>query len=152
MKYVVLMLLIGCCCSLQAQQGANTAQAGPAADAGVRQVVELYFDGWGTGDSVKVGRAMHATCHLKFFRDGKFTDMNRQQYLSGFKLRERDPALVTRIVYTDVTGNIAGVKAEIITKTQIFTDYFNMIQTDEGWMITDKVSVRTPKPETAAKQ
>lgn len=111
----------------------------------VTKTIELYFDGWGTGDSVKVGKAMHPTCHLKFFRDGKFTDMDRATYLSRFKARERDRELITRVVQMDITENIASAKTEIITVKDIFTDYFNLIKTDEGWFIVDKVSVRKAK-------
>ncbi len=111
----------------------------------VEEVIQLYFDGWGTGDSVKVGRAMHPTCHLKFFREGQFTDIDRSGYLGRFKRRERDSNLVTRIVLMDITENIASAKTEIITAKDIFTDYFNLIKTNEGWFIVDKVSVRKPK-------
>lgn len=111
----------------------------------VTKTIELYFDGWGTGDSVKLGKAMHPTCHLKFFRDGKFTDMDRATYLSRFKARERDRELITRVVQMDITENIASAKTEIITAKDIFTDYFNLIKTDEGWFIVDKVSVRKAK-------
>lgn len=32
-------------------------------------IEDLYFEGWMTGDTAKIGKAMHTTCHLKFFRD-----------------------------------------------------------------------------------
>lgn len=111
----------------------------------VNQTIQLYFDGWGTGDTTKVGKAMHRTCHLKVFREGQFIDIDRNTYLSRFKLRERDKDLITRIVQLDITENIASAKAEIITAKDIYTDYFNLIKTDEGWFIVDKVSVRKAK-------
>jgi aldose sugar dehydrogenase len=111
----------------------------------VNQTIQLYFDGWATGDTTKVGKAMHSTCHLKFFRDGKFTDMDRNTYLSRFKMRERDKDLITRIVLLDITENIASAKTEIDTGKDVFTDYFNLIKTGEGWFIVDKVSVRKAK-------
>jgi hypothetical protein len=106
----------------------------------IESTVQLYFDGWGTGDSTKVGKAMHSSCHLKYFREGKFTDISRLDYLSKFKIRARPDSLVTRIASINLTDNIASVKAEIITTTHFFTDYFNMIKTDDGWFIVDKVS------------
>jgi aldose sugar dehydrogenase len=111
----------------------------------VSQTIQLYFDGWGTGDTTKVGKAMHRTCHLKVFREGQFIDIDRNTYLSRFKLHERDKDLITQIVLLDITENIASAKAEIITAKDIYTDYFNLIKTDEGWFIVDKVSVRKPK-------
>jgi hypothetical protein len=107
---------------------------------GIESTVQLYFDGWGTGDSTKVGKAMHSSCHLKYFREGKFTDISRLDYLSKFKIRARPDSLVTRLASINLTDNIASVKAEIITATHFFTDYFNMIKTDDGWFIVDKVS------------
>jgi aldose sugar dehydrogenase len=139
MKKTALILIMGLLFALTAiSQPATGKEAAEA-------TINLYFDGWGTGDSTKVGKAMHATCHLKFYRDGQFTDMDRNTYLSRFKLRERDKNLVTRIVLLDITGNIASAKTEIITARDIYTDYFNLIQTADGWFIVDKVSTRTPK-------
>lgn len=111
----------------------------------VTQTIQLYFDGWATGDTTKVGKAMHSTCHLKLFREGKFIDMDRATYLSRFKLHERDKDLITQIALLDITENIASAKTEIITAKDVFTDYFNLIKTDEGWFIVDKVSVRKAK-------
>jgi aldose sugar dehydrogenase len=107
--------------------------------------IQLYFDGWATGDTSKIGKAMHSTCHLKFFRDGLFTDMTRAEYLGRFKPRPRPDGLTARIVTLDMTDNIASAKTEIDTGKDVFTDYFNLIKTNEGWFIVDKVSVRRSK-------
>jgi hypothetical protein len=72
------------------------------------EVIQTYFDGWATGDSTKVGKAMHRSCHLKNFRDGKFIDFNRTQYLSGFRLRQRPAGLITRIVSMDITAGVGS--------------------------------------------
>jgi aldose sugar dehydrogenase len=111
----------------------------------IENTIQLYFDGWATGDTTKLGKAMHATCHLKNFRDGKFVDIPRQDYLSRFKPRERDKNLTTNIVYVDVTDNkVAGAKVEINTVSLKFTDYFNLMKTTEGWFIVDKISTNAP--------
>jgi hypothetical protein len=111
----------------------------------IKTTIQLYFDGWATGDTSKIGKAMHSTCHLKFFRDGQFTDMTRAEYLARFKPRQRPDGLAAGIVALDVTGNIASAKTEIDTGKDVFTDYFNLIKTNEGWFIVDKVSVRRTK-------
>jgi hypothetical protein len=108
-------------------------------------IKDLYFEGWMTGDTVKVGKAMHATCHLKFFRDSTFNDISRADYLSRFKPRAKDPGTSGRILSIDVTGNIASAKCELETPKALFTDYFNLIKTDEGWFIVDKVSTSVMK-------
>jgi aldose sugar dehydrogenase len=143
MKKIILILTTGLLLAASAISQVNAAAEKPAAEA----TINLYFDGWATGDTTKVGKAMHTTCHLKFYREGKFTDMDRATYLGRFKQppHERDKNLITRIVLLDITENIASAKAEIITAKDIFTDYFNLIKTGEGWFIVDKVSVKTPK-------
>ncbi|WP_276501768.1 PQQ-dependent sugar dehydrogenase [Terrimonas pollutisoli] len=113
-----------------------------------RQLIEntilLYFDGWATGDTVKLGKAMHASCYLKNYGDGKFTQFSRNHYLSLFKPHERPKNLSTRIVAMDITNNMGSAKVEISTAKDLFTDYFNLMKTSEGWVIADKVSTRTP--------
>lgn len=64
----------------------------------IENTIQLYFDGWATGDTTKVGKAMHASCHLKNYRDGKFIDYTRKQYLSLFKPHARPKNLITNIV------------------------------------------------------
>jgi aldose sugar dehydrogenase len=143
MKKILLILVTGILLSNASMSQVDLAEEKIAAEA----TINLYFDGWATGDTAKVGKAMHTTCHLKFYRDGKFTDMDRATYLGRFKQppHERDKDLITRIAMLDITGNIASAKAEIITVKDIFTDYFNLIKTGEGWFIVDKVSVRTAR-------
>jgi aldose sugar dehydrogenase len=111
----------------------------------IETTIQLYFDGWATGDTNKLGKAMHATCHLKVFRDGTFLDIPRLDYLNRFKPHERDKNLTTHIVYVDITDNkVAGAKVEINAATLKFTDYFNLMKTSEGWFIVDKISTNSP--------
>lgn len=111
----------------------------------VEATVQLYIDGWLTGDTTKVGKAMHPSCRLKYYRDGKFTEINRTDYLSRFKPSPRNPQAEGRIQMVNITGNIASVKCELETPKAIFTDYFNMIKADDFWYIVDKVSTRIDK-------
>jgi aldose sugar dehydrogenase len=110
----------------------------------IENTIQLYFDGWATGDTSKLGIAMHASCHLKNFREGKFIEFTRAQYLNLFKPREKNKNITTRIVFVDVTNNMASAKVEISTEKDLFTDYFNLMKTNEGWFIVDKVSTRSP--------
>jgi aldose sugar dehydrogenase len=112
---------------------------------GIEATVQMYIDGWLTGDTTKVGKAMHTTCKLKYFRDGKFTEVNRTDYLSRFKPSARNPNAEGRIKMIDVTGNIATAKCELETPKALFTDYFNLIKVDDFWYIVDKVSTRVDK-------
>jgi Putative lumazine-binding len=106
---------------------------------------DLYFEGWMTGDTTKIGKAMHATCHLKYYRDNKFSDISRADYLSRFKPKAKEAGSSGRIVSLDITGNIASAKCEIETTKALFTDYFNLIRIEERWFIVDKISTRVDK-------
>lgn len=111
----------------------------------IENTIQLYFDGWATGDTAKLGKAMHFSCRLKNFRDGKFLEFDKATYLGFFKPRPRPQNLQTRIVSIDITDIIGSAKTEIVTEKEVFTDYFNLMKTGEGWFIVDKVAVRTPK-------
>lgn len=113
----------------------------------IESTIQLYFDGWATGDTAKLNKAMHHSCQLKNYnyRTGQFILIPKLDYVSRFRPRERDKNLSTNIVYVDITDNlIAGSKVEIHTATDKFTDYFNLMKTTEGWLIFDKISTRTP--------
>ena len=106
---------------------------------------DFYFEGWMTGDTALVGRAMHPSCHLKYFRDHSFGDISRSDYLSRFSPHPKEPGTEGRILSLDITGNIAAAKCEIEIPQAIFVDYFNLLKTDEGWFIVDKISTRMNK-------
>jgi glucose/arabinose dehydrogenase len=120
----------------------QTAQ--PSERMAAESLIHIYFDGWATGDTTKLGRAMHHSCKLKFLRDGQFTMMDRAKYLSLHQLHPRNKNLVTQIVGLDITGNTGSAKAEIITSTGKFTDYFNLMKADGRWYIVDKISTSAP--------
>lgn len=137
MKMIALVLSLSFCFPAFCQDT-------PAERQLIKKTIGLYFDGWATGDTAMLGKAMHASCHLKNYRDGKFTAYTRNQYLGLFKPHPRPQNLQTRIVSLDITNNMGGAKVEISTAKDLFTDYFNLMKTDEGWVIADKVSTRTP--------
>lgn len=135
-KQLILITLFSIAVSSTAQNLSDRQQA--------EEVIQTYFDGWATGDTTKIGRAMHHSCHLKNFRDGKFIDFNRAQYLSGFRLRQRPAGLTTRIVSLDITAGVGAAKTEIVTDRDTFTDYFNLMKIDQRWFIVDKIATRIP--------
>ncbi len=111
----------------------------------IDSVLNLYFEGWATGDTTKLSKAMHHSCQLKNYRDGNFYLMTKESYLKNFSPRARPNGLETNVVYIDDTNDlIAGAKVEISTLTSKFTDYFNLLKTNEGWFIVDKISTNQP--------
>ncbi len=107
----------------------------------IKQSIETYFDGWMTGDTMKLGKVMHSTCNLKNIKDNEVLVIDRKNYLSRFKLRQRLENAFGKIISINVTGKIASAKCEIEIPGRIFTDYFNMMKVNEFWYIVDKISV-----------
>jgi Putative lumazine-binding len=109
----------------------------------VQNALNLYIDGQATGDSAKVAQSFHDSWQLKGFRDSSFFEVSKAQYVVGYKKHEKYPTWNGRIVFIDITNNIACAKVEISTSKLLFTDYFNLIKTNEGWFIVDKISTRS---------
>jgi Putative lumazine-binding len=110
----------------------------------VEKTIQLYFEGVATGDSVMIGQSFHASWQLKVFNEKGFSEVPKSEYLVGYTKREKSKNWSARIVSLDITNNIGSAKVEISTSKVLFTDYFNLIKTDEGWFIVDKISTRTP--------
>tara|TARA_Y100000385_G_C12928459_1_gene565711 strand:- start:415 stop:807 length:393 start_codon:yes stop_codon:yes gene_type:complete len=106
----------------------------------IQGTIQNYFDGWMTGDTTLLSKAMHATCNLKFVRDGKLVRVDKKGYVGNFKPRPRLPDTEARIISIDITRNAASAKVEIVTPKRHFTDYFNLLKEAGEWYITDKVS------------
>ncbi|WP_310557606.1 nuclear transport factor 2 family protein [Flavobacterium sp.] len=111
----------------------------------IEKTIETYFDGWMTGDSLKLGKTMHATCNLKNIKDNQVIVIDRKNYLGRFKLRPKIENTKGKIVTIDVTANIASAKCEIETPQRLFTDYFNMMKINNEWFIVDKISTNIEK-------
>jgi aldose sugar dehydrogenase len=110
----------------------------------VEKTIQLYIDGQAIGDSVKVGKAMHASSQLKVFREGKFEEIPKNEYLVGWTKHEKFHTFKANIVSIDITNNMGSAKVEISNSRSLYTDYFTLMKTNEGWFIADKVSTNTP--------
>jgi len=80
-----LVLIIGSCAINKQKASIND----PKEEALIKQTIETYFEGWMTGDTTKLGKAMHATCQLKNVKDNEVLIFDRATYLGFFKPRER---------------------------------------------------------------
>jgi len=110
----------------------------------IQKTINLYIDGQSVNDTVKVGKSFDDSWQIKVFRDNKVNVISKKQYLTGWKKATKSDNWFGRIVSIDITNNIAVSKIEISTPTLLFTDYFNLLKTDKGWLIVDKISTRTP--------
>lgn len=111
----------------------------------IQKTLNLYIVGQSTSDSVMVGQSFHDSWQLKFFRDNEFIVVPKSKYLVGYKKRDTKPNNWSgRIVFIDISHDIAIAKVEISTPSLLFTDYFNLLKINQGWLIVDKVSTRIP--------
>jgi hypothetical protein len=107
-----------------------------------QNILNLYLEGQAAQDSIMVGKTYHASWQLKFFRDGKLTVMPKVEYLSDYVKRPKPKTWSDRIVFIDITNDVAIAKVEMSTSKLLFTDYFHLLKTAEGWLIVDKISTR----------
>ncbi|TBO43978.1 nuclear transport factor 2 family protein [Pedobacter kyonggii] len=136
MKILTIVLLSLLSCKLSAQQQDKEL---------IKQTIEIYFDGWMTGDTSKIGKVMHSTCNLKTIKENEVVVIDRKSYLSRFKLRPKLENSFGRLISINVTGRTASAKCEIEIPERIFTDYFNMMKLNDEWYIVDKISTNILK-------
>ena len=140
---MVALLLISCSGSSNllsqgiADQTANTISK---EEVKIAETIELYFEGWMTGDTTKLGTAMHRTCQLKNIKDDDVIIFDRATYLGFFKPRPRRENAGGEILSINVTDDIASAKCEIHTIDRLYTDYFNMMKIKDQWYIVDKIA------------
>ena len=113
----------------------------------ITETIELYFEGWMTGDTTKLGKAMHRTCQLKNIKDDDVIIFDRATYLGFFKPRPRRKNAGGKIISIDVTDDIASAKCEIHTEERLYTDYFNMMKILDDWYIVDKIATNRLREE-----
>lgn len=106
----------------------------------ITETINIYFEGWMTGDTTLLGTAMHRTCQLKNIKDDDVIIFDRATYLGFFKPRPRRQNAGGEIVSINITDDIASAKCEIHTADRLYTDYFNMMKVNDRWYIVDKIA------------
>lgn len=140
-------IIISACAINKPNQAIND----PKEEALIRKTIDTYFEGWMTGDTTKLGKAMHATCQLKNVKDNEVLIFDRAKYLSFFKPRPRRKNAGGNIISIDITNDIAAAKCKIFTADRLYIDYFNMMKINDEWYIVDKIATNWLKDE-ATKQ
>jgi hypothetical protein len=145
-NYIIFILLIAFTnCSTTKTMKSNIIETKRVEKLQIEQTIQFFIDGWSVGDAEKAGKALHENWRIQYFRDNKFTDANRIEYLSHFTPKEKYKDLQFRILSIDITDNIAMAKTEIINETSIFIDYLSLIKTNEGWFIINKITNKANK-------
>ncbi|OXA89996.1 nuclear transport factor 2 family protein [Flavobacterium hercynium] len=105
----------------------------------IEKAMQSYLDGWQTGDTIKLGKVIHATCKLKNIVDDQIVVTDRKTYLSRFQPHPKAKGVEGKVLAIDITGNTAAVKSEIRTPEVVITDYFNLLKLKDQWYIVDKI-------------
>jgi hypothetical protein len=148
----LVLLMNACSASLHAQRDPQPLAAGQSSFSDkekekITQTIEMYFEGWMIGDTTLLGKAMHRTCKLKNIKDDDVIIFDRATYLGFFKPRSRRENAGGKIVFINITDDIASAKCEIHTKDRLFTDYFNMMKIKGDWYIVDKIATNKARSD-----
>ncbi len=149
--YLILLLVFASCINKENSNPQNSTESINASNSldeqKITETINSYFEGWMTGDTTKIGRAMHRTCQLKNIKDDDVIIFDRAKYLSFFKPRPRRQNAGGKIISINITDDIAAAKCEIFTEERLYTDYFNMMKIKDEWYIVDKIATNKLKSE-----
>jgi hypothetical protein len=116
-------------------------------EAAVRLPIENYFKGHATGDGEYFRKAFHPEAKLFFIRDGKFSQLTCEEYIS--RANGKPPADEAQrkrhIESINITGNTAIVKLILDYPAAKLTDYMSLLKIDGEWKIVNKIFYAEPK-------
>ena len=101
-----------------------------------------YLDGMVFADEARLHAALHpGFCCIGNFEGGLEWD-SRDAFIAGVTANAAPPEdgrYYSRVLSTDVTGDMAAVKVENDYLGMRFTDYLTLLRVDGRWMIVNKV-------------
>jgi hypothetical protein len=102
--------------------------------------IEQYFLGHAKDDAAFMRRAFFPTAHIESVRDGVFTSWPLDVYCKRFNQQPAsDEATRKRTIdWIEVKGTAACAKVTLVHGSTVFTDYFVLLKTAEGWKIANK--------------
>jgi len=149
---IITITLLFAACTMDAQKDQKTTLSPVEQEKKkITETIEMYFEGWMTGDTTKLGKAMHRTCQLKNIKDDDVIIFDRATYLGFFKPRPRRENAGGEIIHINVTDDIGSAKCEIHTADRLFTDYFNLMKIKDDWYIVDKIATNKEREEKESK-
>lgn len=103
--------------------------------------IKQYFLGHANDDAAFMLRAFLPTAHIESVRDGVFTSWPLDVYCKRFNHQPAsDEAMRKRTIdWIEIEGSAGCAKVTLVHGSTIFTDYFVLLKTAEGWKIANKV-------------
>lgn len=102
--------------------------------------IEQYFMGHAKDDAAFMRQAFLPTAHIESMREGVFTSWPLDVYCQRFKHQPAfDEATRKRTIdWIEVKGSAACARITLVHGLTIFTDYFVLLKTVDGWKIANK--------------
>jgi hypothetical protein len=154
---VTLLLSVGAFVTAQTKKSAD--------EAAIRQVVQLYFDGWHNNDAESIMKAFHSKARVFSYStqncpgNTDLSSVTGEEFSENFKHigRRSEPKPFTpKVVSVDIPGDMAVVKAELYWPDAWWgcgkisplnpppgvtdTNYLTLVRFVAGWKIVGLVS------------
>jgi hypothetical protein len=108
--------------------------------------IEQYFLGHAHDDASYMRQAFLPTAHIESMREGVFTSWPLDIYCERFGGKPAADEATRRrsIDWVEVAGSAASARVTLVHGAITFTDYFVLLQTQDGWKIANKAFVGQP--------
>ncbi len=102
--------------------------------------IQQYFLGHANDDASYMRKAFLPSAHIESMRDGVFTSWTLDVYCERFKNQPATDESSRRrsIDWIEIKGTAACARITLKHGVNIFTDYFVLLQTRDGWKIANK--------------
>jgi Putative lumazine-binding len=108
--------------------------------------IEQYFLGHAHDDASYMRQAFLPSAHIESMREGVFTSWPLDVYCERFggKPAADEGTRLRTIDWIEVVGSAASARVTLVHGAVTFTDYFVLLQTQDGWKIANKAFVSQP--------
>ena len=108
--------------------------------------IEQYFLGHAHDDASYMRQAFLPSAHIESMREGVFTSWPLDVYCERFggKPAADEGTRLRTIDWIEVVGSAASARVTLVHGAVTFTDYFVLLQTQDGWKIANKAFVGQP--------
>ncbi len=114
--------------------------------AAITKTLNYYIEGGTNRDSATFAKAFMLDGQMIFMHQDTVKILPLKDFVGGMKPGEKLNR-VCRITNIQIYGNAATARLELVYPTHTFIDFMNMLKTNEGWKIVNKIFYREDKPK-----